>query len=198
MRLALFGGSFDPIHRGHVAIATAAADAFHLDTVLFAPAGRQPLKPGVSSAPFADRLAMAALACAPDPRFTPSSLDAPHPNGSPNYSVDTLATLHTLHPAATLYMLVGADSFLELRRWNQPDLLLTLAQWIVVSRPGFSLDDLSPLQLTPGQAAQVHLLESVHEDVSATLLRERLHHHDPCDDLLPPAVAAYIRSHHLY
>lgn len=201
MRVALFGGTFDPPHRGHVSIATAAADTFHLDSVLFAPTGRQPLKPNGTSAPFADRLAMTALACAEDKkdkRFQASSLDAPHPSGLPNYTVDTLAELQQTMPDATLFNLVGADSFLDLPRWRQPARLLELAEWIVVSRPGFSLDDLSSLHLTAHQRSRVHLLQSVHEDVSATNLRQRLRAGDLCTDLLPTAVSSYIQTHHLY
>ena len=142
MRVALFGGSFDPPHHGHVAIATAAADVFDLDSVLFAPVGRQPLKRR-RSAPFADRLAMVELACQVDPRFSVSELDAPRPDGSPNYTVETLTALHEAMPDARLFNLVGADSFLDLRRWREPERLLELAEWIVVSRPGFPLADLS-------------------------------------------------------
>jgi nicotinate-nucleotide adenylyltransferase len=198
MRVALFGGTFDPIHRGHLAVAKAAADAFHLDTILFAPVGRQPLKPDGTPTPFGDRLAMARLAAASDPRFSASDLDVPHPDGTPNYTIDTLSTLQRQMPEATLFVLVGADSFLHLRQWRQPDRLLTLAEWIVVSRPGFALEDLSPLHLTPVQLARVHILNTVHEDVSATSLRQRLQHGDPCTDLLLPAVLRYIQAHHLY
>lgn len=204
MRVALFGGTFDPPHRGHLRIATAAADAFRLDSILFAPVGHQPLKPGGTSTPFADRLAMTALACASltskgeDKRFQASAVDSPRPDCLPNYTVDTLAKLLRAMPDAMLFNLVGADSFLDLRRWREPDRLLELAEWIVVSRPGFSLDDLSSLRLTAHQRSRVHLLQSVHEDVSATNLRQRLHTGDPCADLLPVAVSGYIQAHHLY
>jgi nicotinate-nucleotide adenylyltransferase len=202
MRTALFGGTFDPPHRGHLSIAAAAADAFHLDTVLFAPAALQPLKPEGHPTPFADRLAMTELACRQDPRFTASTLDAPRPDGRPNYTVDTLAALCLLHPPTTptdtLFNLVGADSFLDLPRWREPDRLLDLAEWIVVSRPGFPLDDLSALHLTPRQRSRVHVLQTVHEDVAATDLRSRLHAGDPCTDLLSPDVSHYILTHRLY
>jgi nicotinate-nucleotide adenylyltransferase len=207
MRVALFGGTFDPIHRGHLALASAAADAFALDRVLFAPVGRQPLKPEGATASFEDRLAMVELALAttgnPQPatcNFLVSTLDAPHPDGSPNYTVDILTTLHQQLPGATLFVLTGADSFLDLRRWRAPDRLLTLAEWIVVNRPGSSLTEaqFAPLALTPTQLARIHLLTSVNDDVSATELRRRLREGDPCPGLLPPAVAAYIQSHHLY
>jgi nicotinate-nucleotide adenylyltransferase len=198
MRVALFGGSFDPPHHGHIAIATAAADVFDLDSVLFAPVGHQPLKAEGGAAPFADRLAMVELACAADPRFAVSDLDAPRADGAPNYTVDTLATLHERMPEARLFNLVGADSFLSLRRWHEPERLLELAEWIVVSRPGFPLADLSLLGLTAGQRGRVHLLQTVHEDVAATNLRERLEAGDGCEDVLSPAVSAYIQAHQLY
>jgi nicotinate-nucleotide adenylyltransferase len=198
MRIALFGGSFDPPHRGHLAIARAAAGAFALDEVLFAPAARQPLKSG-SEASFNDRLAMTALACAEDPRFKPSAIDAPDPRDTPNYTVDTLYTLlESLPHTDVLYNLVGADSFATLAQWRNPPRLLELAEWIVVSRPGHALADPAGLVLTPQQRARIHLLDSVHEDVAATDLRDRLRQGDPCEDLLPERVSQYIHQHHLY
>ena len=198
MRVALFGGSFDPPHHGHTAIASAAADVFDLDQVLFAPVGRQPLKCDGAPASFADRLAMVELACRADPRFVVSDLDAPRNDGSPNYTVETLAALHEAMPEARLFNLVGADSFLDLPRWHEPERLLELAEWIVVSRPGFPLANLSALGPTPHQRGRVHLLQTVHEDVAATNLRERLEAGDRCTDVLDPEVSAYIQTHHLY
>jgi nicotinate-nucleotide adenylyltransferase len=212
-RIALFGGTFDPPHRGHMAIARAAADALQLDQVLFAPTGRQPLKLKSNPTPFADRLALVAAACADanadsesnaEPgasvRFTSTDLDAPRPNNLPNYTVDTLAALRALHPNDTLFSLAGADSFLTLYHWREPQRLLALAEWIVVTRPGYPLTDesLAPLRLTPAQRARVHLLTGIAEEVSATGLRERLRHGDPCADLLSPSVARYIAEHRLY
>ena len=209
MRVAFFGGTFDPIHRGHLALASAAADAFALDRILFAPVGRQPLKPEGTTASFADRLAMVTLALAESTTnirqpatcdFVASTLDAPHADGSPNYTVDILATLQQQLSSATLFVLTGADSFLALRRWRAPDQLLALAEWIVVSRPGSPLTEaqFAPLALTAAQRSRIHLLPTVDEDVSATDLRRRLQAGEPCPGLLTPAVAAYIHSHHLY
>jgi nicotinate-nucleotide adenylyltransferase len=198
MRVALFGGSFDPPHHGHIAIATAAADVCDLDSVLFAPVGRQPLKPERVPATFADRLAMVELVCRADPRFVVSDLDAPRRDGEPNYTVQTLAALQQAMPDARLFNLVGADSFLNLPRWHEPERLLDLAEWIVVSRPGFPLANISALCLTPRERGRVHLLQTVHEDVAATDLRERLEAGDPCTDVLDPAVSAYIQAHQLY
>lgn len=198
MRVALFGGSFDPPHRGHMALARAAADAFALDTVFFAPAGRQPLKKASASASYAQRLTMISLACAEDRRFAVSELDAPRTDGRPNYTVDTLVRLKILFPDAERFNLAGADSFLTLGRWREPLRMLSLAEWIVVSRPGFPLIEPEGMQLDEDQRSRIHLLDSVHEDVAATHLRERLHTGDACTDLLPPPVSAYIQRYNLY
>lgn len=198
MRVALFGGTFDPIHRGHLAIAEAAANAFELDRVVFAPAGRQPLKPEGTPTAFVDRLAMVALACAKNSRFAASELDAPHADGTPNYTVDTIAALRQQMPAVRVFVLVGADSFLGLRRWHESERLLASAEWIVVSRPGFSLDDLSGMELSVEEIGRVCVLDGVQEDVSATALRQRLMQGEVCDELLPEAVCGYIRRHGLY
>jgi nicotinate-nucleotide adenylyltransferase len=207
MRVAFFGGTFDPIHHGHLRVAAAAAEAFALDRILFAPVGHQPLKAEPAIASYADRLAMTTLALASTDdlqpatsNFLPSTLDAPRPDGAPNYTVDTLAALSLEFPAAEIFVLIGADSFLDLRRWRSPGRLLHLAEWIVVSRPDFPITEvqLQSLVPTPAQRQRIHLLTTVHEEVSATELRRRLHNGDPCPGLLPPAVSAYIQTHHLY
>ncbi len=198
MRVALFGGTFDPPHRGHIGIASAAADAFRLDRVLFAPAGKQPLKAGIASAAYADRLAMVKLACVEDARFSVSEIDAPRADGAPNYTVDTLAELRRSMPDAEIFSLIGADSLLGLPHWREPEQLLELAEWIVASRPGFPLGDLTGLGFSVEQRARIHLLETVHYDVAATDLRRRLREGDNCSEMLLPTVVNYIASHHVY
>lgn len=146
-RIAFYGGSFDPPHRGHLAIATSAADRFALDQVLFAPVGRQPLKGKYPATDFLHRYTMTALATQADPRFVPSLLDAPRSNGAnearPNYTVETLEQLRASFSAESepmaLFTLLGADSWLDIARWFQASRLLTLTDWIVAARPGFSL-----------------------------------------------------------
>jgi nicotinate-nucleotide adenylyltransferase len=200
MRLGYFGGSFDPPHLGHLAVADAAARAFSLGRVLFVPTGRQPLKPVGASAPFPDRLAMTQLLCDSQPaaKFEVSTLDAPLANGEPNYTVDALDRLHRQSPADEIFALVGADAFLELRRWRDPDRLLALAEWIVVSRPGFALHEMDALGLSAAQRLRVHALGGVAEPASARRIREDLRMRSDCAELLPPSVLAYIRAHHLY
>jgi nicotinate-nucleotide adenylyltransferase len=204
MRVAFFGGTFDPIHLGHLRIAAAAADCLLLDRVLFAPVGEQPLKPGGSAASFADRLEMVRLAIdgysGGDARFAVSTLDAPRADGRPNYTVDTIEALADEHPGAELFILTGADSFLDLRRWRSPDRLLSLTEWIVVSRPDFPVTEADLARVVPKreQRARVHLLTDMHEDISATELRRRMGSGESCGGLLPAAVAAYIEEHELY
>ena len=120
MRFALFGGSFDPPHRGHLAIAHAAADRFALDRVLFAPAGRQPLKRDGATASFGERLQLVRLACRADRRFHPSAIDAPHLDGSPNYTINVLEALARDNTGSSLFNLAGADSFHTLAEWRSP------------------------------------------------------------------------------
>jgi nicotinate-nucleotide adenylyltransferase len=204
MRIGFFGGSFDPPHLGHLRVGRAAAQALSLERILFAPTGRQPLKSDGASASFDDRLAMISLLCELQPRsprlhFEASSVDAPHPDGSPNYTVDTLSELRANSTSNdSLFVIVGADAFLDLRRWKSPDSLLQLAEWIVVSRPGVSAKQLKNLNLTSEQQSRVHLLEDVHEPASATNIRERLRAGADCSDLLPRSILDYIRARHLY
>ena len=154
MRIALFGGSFDPPHLGHLHIALTAAGRLHLDRVLLAPAGRQPLKSHHLSA-FADRLAMVTLLVEGHRQLQPSDIDAPQ--AGPNYTADTLARLRpTLPPGTELFFLAGADSFLTLRQWHSAQALLQppaagglLDGWILAARPGFPLSAL-PTALPPG------------------------------------------------
>lgn len=161
-RVAFFGGSFDPPHLGHLAVARAARAAFALDAVLFAPVGMQPLKPDGPAASFENRLAMTRLAIAGEPGFevsladapktsgapkSPEALnspDAPRPAAAPNYTIDTLQNLRaSFSPESTLFCLMGADSFFGLRHWHRAAEIPFVAQLIVASRPGQPLDGLT-------------------------------------------------------
>src|SRR5579863_3543298 len=144
-RIAFFGGSFDPPHLGHIGIARAAQAALHLDTVLFTPVGIQPLKPHGSTASYEDRVAMTELAIKGLPEFAICLADAPNPNGTPNYTIDTLLHLRKQFPAAALFTLMGADSLLSLRHWHRAAEIPFLAPLIVASRPGEGLEDLAAI-----------------------------------------------------
>src|SRR6185437_9559503 len=143
-RVAYFGGSFDPPHLGHLAIARAARAALRLDVILFAPVGAQPLKIQGSAASFADRVEMTRLAIDGEPGMSLSLADAPIPAGAPNYSVDALTRLRAeLPPGCMLFCLMGADSFFTLRLWHRASEVPFIAPLIVASRPGQQLDDLN-------------------------------------------------------
>lgn len=144
-RIAFFGGSFDPPHRGHIGIARAAQQALELDSVLFAPVGIQPLKPLGATASFEDRVAMTELAIQGLPQFAISFADAPDPTGEPNYTIDTLHRLEAQYPSAQLFMLIGADSLLSLGRWYRGAEIPFVAPLIVASRPGQQLEDLAAI-----------------------------------------------------
>jgi nicotinate-nucleotide adenylyltransferase len=145
-RVAFFGGSFDPPHLGHLAVARAARAALELDTVLFAPVGAQPLKALGSTASFEHRLAMTRLAIAGEPGFAISLADAPKPSGAPNFTLETLESLRAeLPPDCALFCLMGADSLVGLRHWHRAAEIPYVAPLIVASRPGERLDDLKAL-----------------------------------------------------
>jgi nicotinate-nucleotide adenylyltransferase len=197
MRVGLFGGTFDPPHLGHLAVARAVRDRFGLDRVLLAPAGVQPLKPGGAHASFADRLRMVELLCEGCAGIEASAIDAPRPDGSPNFTIDTLQRLRAELPGAEIFVIVGADAFLGIREWKCPDELLR-ERWIVVSRPGFDVSALDSLGLTPGQRAQVETLGDFANPASATEIRDRLGDDEAGGELVPAKVLEYIKTHHLY
>lgn len=228
-RIAFFGGSFDPPHRGHLAVALAAADSFALDQVLFAPVGRQPLKTENGATPFAHRYAMTALATMSDGRFVPSLVDSPAEgdvhgianHARPNYTVETLARVRSqLTEQATpfvLYTLLGADSWLDIGQWHRARELLTMCDWIVAARPGFTLNDAAkalPSQISAirvqdergsslklehmdGTTSRVFFLPYLREDISASRLRVSLEE-DLDDDWIPAPIHQYIRKTGLY
>ncbi|HEY3988053.1 MAG TPA: nicotinate (nicotinamide) nucleotide adenylyltransferase [Acidobacteriaceae bacterium] len=226
MRIALFGGSFDPPHSGHIGIAMAAVERLRLDRVLMAPAGRQPLKRDQAQSSFEDRLIMVQLACADHPPLAASAIDAPRLDGRYNYTYDTLQHLReTLPSGDELFCLVGADSLQTLRHWHRAADALMLAQWIVAARPGFTLEALEtllptgvhagepehgdgwlrvPLTATSPEAGErqqtLWLLPDLQYEISATELRAALAGHSAgiTQRILDPQVAAYAREHGLY
>ena len=201
-RVAFFGGSFDPPHIGHLAVARAAREALALDTVLFAPVGAQPLKPGGAAASFEDRSAMTRLAIAGEPGFELSLVDAPKSSGAPNYTLETLISLRAgLAPGGVLFCLMGADAFVGLKGWRGAGRIPFVAPLIVASRPGLSLEGLeaalpsgitledagfgdtagssggvciSHLRNSAGESAPFYLLPGLHVDVSASDIRSQV------------------------
>lgn len=199
MRVGLFGGTFDPPHLGHRAVACAVRERFSLDRVLLAPAAVQPLKPGGAHACFEDRLRMVELLCDGCAGVEASAIDAPRPDGAANFTIDTLHRLREELPgAAEIFIIVGADAFLGIRQWKSPDDLLREARWIVVSRPGFELSRLDSLGLSREQRARVETLSDFAYPVSATEIRDSLRDDPAAADLVPAKVLKYIKTHHLY
>jgi len=204
MRVGFYGGSFDPPHCGHLAVAQAAAEAFALDRVLLAPTAQQPLKPQGAEASFDDRLAMVRLLCAGQHGLEASELEAPDleaPSQAPvpNYTIDTLHHLREqLQPGDEIFVVVGIDAFLDLDRWRDPRGLLAAAQWVVVARPEFALDRLAAMQLSPAERERVHVLTELQVPVSATEIRRRLQAGEDCSEWLPQRVLDYIRARGLY
>jgi nicotinate-nucleotide adenylyltransferase len=208
MRVGFYGGSFDPPHNGHLAVARAAAEAFALDKVLLAPTAQQPLKPQGAEAAFADRLAMVRLLCAGEHGLQASELEAPDSAGSspadpnaaqPNYTIDTLRYLRAqIQPSDDIFVVVGIDAFLDLERWRDPRGLLAAAQWLVVARPEFAPEQNAAMQLSAAESARVHVLTDVQVPVSATEIRRRLQAGEDCSEWLPQRVLDYIRERRLY
>jgi nicotinate-nucleotide adenylyltransferase len=219
MKIALFGGTFDPVHLGHLAVARAAAEKFGLGRVYFVPADLPPHKQKRKLTDFQHRFAMLALATADDPRLVPSLLDA-H-TGQPNYSISTVRRLKsTLKKSDKLYFLIGIDAFMDISTWRQPEDLLAEVEFIVVSRPGYSLADvaralpeaLRPPELAPGtmrrrhtngtiisMGTTVHLLSEVKERVSSTQIRVAAAKSvKQLSRYVPALVAEYIKKENLY
>ena len=194
MNVALFGGTFDPIHRGHIEAARAAADAFHLDKVLFVPAGRPPHKPRPADASFEHRYRMVEIACRADPRFVPSRIEEPHDEAGRHYSIDTIEqVLSELGPGDRLYFVIGADAFAEIALWRRWQDVASKVEFIVAGRPGVDNDS---LKVPAG--ARVRWLPDLQIPVSSTKIREAIRKRAAISGMLPREVAAYIQSHGLY
>lgn len=231
MNVGLFGGSFDPIHRGHMALAQAAAEHYSLGRVLFVPANLPPHKQKQPITAFVHRYAMVALATQEEKSFFPSVLEAPpesRPTGPakapaavlPNYTLDTVRRLkQSLKKADRLFLLIGIDAFRDIAKWHEAKALLAECEFVVASRPGFSLRDVAeslPDGLRPPAAVikpfqkqaaigdlvlpgvTLRLLEGVQQNVSATMIREAAAQSKPLGKWLDPKVAEYVRKMGLY
>jgi nicotinate-nucleotide adenylyltransferase len=235
MNIGIFGGTFDPIHHGHIALARSAKERFKLGRIYFVPAHtpphkRQPL------ASYLHRYAMVVLATAGEKAFLPSLLEAPgvftmgvagskaqhvpHGESGVNYSIDTVRRLkESLKKNDRVFFLIGMDAFREIGVWHKADELFQECEFIVASRPGYSLADVAnalPHSLRPAAAVTkpfakqpargdlvlrgvtVRLLESVHSSVSATAVREAAAEKRPLKRFVPGEVEGYIRKMELY
>ncbi|MEO7145634.1 MAG: nicotinate-nucleotide adenylyltransferase [Bryobacteraceae bacterium] len=187
MKIAIFGGTFDPIHTAHLTVAREAAHQFSLDRVLFIPAAHPPHKPELAMAGFEHRYRMVELACANQPLFVPSRLEEA---GGKSYSILTIEKLRaTLPPEDELYFIIGADAFADIASWRRWGDVVQQVSFIVVTRPGHGY------QTPPG--ARVHRLDTLALPVSSSEIRQQLAAGRDSSDV-PPAVLTYIRRHGLY
>jgi nicotinate-nucleotide adenylyltransferase len=187
VKLAIFGGTFDPIHDAHLAIAREAADRYHLDRVLFVPAAHPPHKQGATHAPYDDRVRMAEIACAADLRFEVSRLEE-HTERS--YSIDTIEKVRAkLAADDELYFLIGADAFAEIRTWHRWRDVAGAVRFLVVSRPGHQYE-------APAEA-RCQRIDQIEMTVSSSAIRRALQAGERPDGI-PDAVLTYAIEHKLY
>jgi len=230
MNIGLFGGTFDPIHRGHLALAQAARESLKLSRILFVPANVPPHKQTQPLSAFAHRYAMIALATAQEKTYTPSLLEGPENCESPsrrkekaekpNYTIDTIKLLkQSLKKADRIFLLIGIDAFADIAKWRQAEALFRECEFVVASRPRFSLADVAnalPASLRPRQevtrpfhkqaatgdlvlsGVTIHLLDQVYQPVSSTAIREAVAAGKSLARFMEPAVAEYIKKMGLY
>ena len=189
-RIGVMGGTFDPIHHGHLVAASEAAAVFNLDEVVFAPTGQPVFKQERQVAPAEHRYLMAVIATASNPRFTVSRVDIDR--GGLTYTIDTLRDLAASRPQADLYFITGADAMSEIIAWKDADELFALAHFVGVTRPGH------PLRPPGIEGRDVSLLEVPALTISSTDIRRRAQTGHPIWYLVPDGVVQYISKHSLY
>ena len=194
--IGLLGGTFNPVHEGHLSIAREALRLFALDAVWFIPCAVPPHKPAHNLASNEDRLAMLRLALAGEPRFAALSIEFDRPGKS--YTVDTVRALQALHPGDGFVFIIGADTLPELHTWHQPLELLSLVRIVTLARPGF-VPDAVALQLPPPWPARLlaDLRTGDPLDVSSRDVRAKIAAGQPLS-LVPEPVQRYIQEHNLY
>jgi nicotinate-nucleotide adenylyltransferase len=197
VRLGVLGGTFDPVHRGHLALAAAAHAELGLDSVLFVPAG-QPWRKGARAISSGEhRLAMLRLALEGQVAFDMVNLELEREG--PSYTADTLEALREERPNEELFFILGEDALVDLPNWARPGRIQELATLVVARRAGTDPKDVEEaVRRAPGLLDRVVWLKMPPVEVSATEVRERVRRGLWIGDLVPPAVEAYIREHGLY
>jgi len=191
MNIAVFGGTFNPPHNGHLIVAENVRDTLRLERVLFIPAARSPHKGVQSLAPAADRLAMTRLAIEGNPAFTVSEMEIAR--GGTSYTIDTLREVAGAYPGARLKLLIGADNLFDFEGWKSPGEILDLADLVVLTRPGFE-----PPSPRSGFLERATVVSVPAVGISGTDVRRRVKFNRSIRYLVPPAVEEYIRRHALY
>jgi nicotinate-nucleotide adenylyltransferase len=199
-RFGLFGGSFDPVHLGHLMLANCCRQQATLDQIWFVPAAQQPLKPQGPQAADQHRLAMLQLACADDGAYAVSEIELRR--GGISYTVDTLQAVRDEQPKTELFFLMGADSLADLPYWHRPAEICQLATPLVVRRAGTSEPDFEVLQGTLSTERLAEIRQSQVEmpatPISSSQIRESIAKGDPWREFVPAPVADYIQQHGLY
>ena len=228
MNIGLFGGTFDPVHRGHLALAQAALDHYKLNRIYFVPANIPPHKQRQPLSPFVHRFAMLALATAQQKAFVPSLLEAPEEDVAlgkdkpekPNYTIDTIRRLKQSFKASDrLFLLIGMDAFADIAKWHQSEALFRECEFVVANRPGYSLADAAnalPESLRPRpevtkpfqkqaatgdlvlKGATIHLLGDLHQPASASAIRQAAAAGKSLARFVDAPVAEYIKKMGLY
>jgi nicotinate-nucleotide adenylyltransferase len=229
MNIGLFGGTFDPVHRGHLALARAAMEQYKLHRIHFVAANNPPHKQRQPLAPFIHRFGMLVLATAQEKAFVPSLLEAPADGAAPgrkdrqekpNYTIDTIRRMKQSFKASDkLFLLVGMDAFADVAKWHQAEALFRECEFVVASRPGYSLADVAnalPESLRPRaevmrpfqkhaatgdlvlRGATIHLMGDLQQPASATAIRQAAAAGKPLARWVDPSVAEYIRKMGLY
>ncbi len=189
-RVGIFGGSFDPVHNAHLALARLAVAELQLDRLLWVPAG-QPWQKQRAVTPAVDREAMVSLAIEGEPRFALSQVETRRQG--PSFTLDTVRELEALHPGTRWYLVIGQDQYASFHTWHEWQALLGLVTLAIANRPDAPLSADSQVLRFPHEAVALPMM-----DISSTDIRERLAHGQGIDDLVPPPVARYIARHHLY
>lgn len=200
MKLGIFGGSFDPVHLGHLILAEQCREQAQLDRVLFVPAARPPHKPDQTLTPFHHRVEMLALAVSGNPAFQIDDLENARPG--PSYTALTLEELKARDPAADLWLILGADSLVDLRLWYQPRRILELAGLLVVARPGWQMPPADRLHemlnLDPDFPLRLQTVECPLIGIASRDLRQRIGQMRSVRYQIPRAVEAYIDDKNLF
>ncbi len=193
-RLGVMGGTFDPIHHGHLLTAEEAAVQFGLEQVIFVPTGQPWMKAEREVSPAEHRYLMTVIATASNPRFTVSRIEIDR--AGPTYTVDTLRALREQHPDAELFFVTGADAMLEIFSWKDPGELLSLAHFIAATRPGYDLAHFEAEAPTAHPNVTVMNIPAL--AISSTDIRQRVREGRPIRYLVPEGVKSYIEKAGLY
>jgi nicotinate-nucleotide adenylyltransferase len=198
MRVGIFGGTFDPIHLGHLAVARSIQSSLGLDNVVFVPAGQPWLKADTPVSRVEDRVQMLRLALARRRALELSTIEADRPG--PSYTVDTMETLQRqLGSDADFFFLLGSDALMDIAKWKEPQRLIQLCQLVAFARPGFGLPTMEALEVAvPGISMRVVFAEVPQVNIRATDIRRRIAEGRSIQRLVPRAVERYILEYGLY